>query len=224
MKKILITGLLVLLSFVGLAARAETVVSNIGAPSVGGNNISSEFVAATLFQMNAGDDYRLDSVATQFANNSNEAAAQTIVQIYSHSSDTDPFAGSLVASLNPNPLTGTSFGSTFTTVTFTPATLVQLVADTKYWVVVTGLNTNSLQMNRTATQPTGTAGAAISSWFYNGSWIDMSSSWSNWSAISINASTGAAVESIPTLSEWGMIILSGLLALSTVFVLRRKHG
>jgi hypothetical protein len=32
-----------------------------------------------------------------------------------------------------------------------------------------------------------------------------------------------AATSIPTLSEWGMILLSGLLALGTIFTLRRKH-
>jgi len=40
----------------------------------------------------------------------------------------------------------------------------------------------------------------------------------------VPGTTTATTTSVPTLNEWGMILLSGLMAASTVVIMRRKQG
>lgn len=59
--------------------------------------------------------------------------------------------------------------------------------------------------------------------FYNGPASGLSNSQARWYDLSGGVPVVGAPTSIPTLSEWGMIILSSLLALGTILTLRRKR-
>jgi len=131
---------------------------------------------AVSFQMGA-QAHTLDNVKIALSSGvGTEASAQTFVELRSHDGTSTP-TSTVIATLNPNPLTGTTHGATPVAVTFTPASTITLQANTKYWIVARGIATNYLygRINATNSVPSNGAGTYLS---YNRS-IDGGTSWSD---------------------------------------------
>jgi len=126
--------------------------------------LSSVDHKAVSFQMGA-QAHTLDNVKIALRSGAGtEASAQTFVELRSHDGTSTP-TSTVIATLNPNPLTGTTYGTTPAPVTFTPASTITLQANTKYWIVARGgSSTDKLYwgVNSAASAPTNGAGTYLS--------------------------------------------------------------
>jgi len=145
---------------------------------------------AVSFQMGA-QAHTLDNVKIALSSGvGTEASAQTFVELRSHDGTSTP-TSTVIATLNPNPLTATAYGATPTAptvTTFTPAIPITLQASTKYWIVARGGSSANFlygRINGSGSAPANGAGTYLS---YNRT-IDGGISWSNagWNlAVQIN--------------------------------------
>jgi len=148
--------------------------------------LSSVDHKAVSFQMGA-QAHTLDNVKIALRNGAGtEASAQTFVELRSHDGTPTP-TSTVIATLNPNPLTNTAYGTTPTVTTFTPASPITLQANIKYWIVARGIATNYLHggVDNSGSAPANGAGTYLSYRLTNNG----GTSWSNigWDlAIQIN--------------------------------------
>jgi len=125
-------------------------------------HLSNVNYKAVSFQMGA-QAHTLDNVNIALGSGGGtQTSAQTFVELRTHNGTSTPT--SVIATLNPDPLTNTAYG-TPAPVTFTPASTITLQANTKYWIVARGGSpTNFLHggVNVTVPAPTNGAGTYLS--------------------------------------------------------------
>jgi len=177
------------------SAYAVEIIGNLTGTYIISTSLSDTFNKAVSFQMGAAA-HTLDNVKivlTAAVGGGTEASAQTTVQLRSHDGTNTPTT-TVIATLNPNPLTGTAYGTTPAPVTFTPASTITLQASTKYWVVARGISTNFLRWSRTnlGVAPTNGAGTYLAHVFTSDGGTNWGAPDTLYNAIQIN---GTAVSS-----------------------------
>ncbi len=166
---------------------ATEIIGNLtGSYNAAGTMIDNLYNKAVSFQMGAAA-HTLDNVKIVLAaQGGTEASAQTFVELRGHDGTNTPTT-TVIATLNPNPLTNTAYGTTPTVATFTPASTITLQANTKYWVVARGIAVNFLiwNMNSSSAVPINGAGTYLVYAISYNSGTSWSSS-SSYNAIQIN--------------------------------------
>jgi hypothetical protein len=194
---------------------AGVVYTTFPGPAGGGWCLGAGTWTATGVHTPAGSGYTLDSINAR---------------IQDASGNGDPFAfdlyndnggapGSLIASI------GNGFGhgsGTSDIFTVTPNSPISLSANTTYWIV---LSTSSgagctLAWADTGSNPAGSIFTYVGEGQYSGGWNRHNNSFQQ---LEINATGLATPTSIPTLNQWGMILLAGILGVGAIFSLRRQR-
>ncbi len=134
---------------------------------------------AVSFQMGV-QAHTLDNVNIALSSGGGtQTSAQTFVELRTHNGTSTPT--SVIATLNPNPLTNTAYGAAPTAptvTTITPAIPITLQASTKYWIVARGASSANFlngRVNSANSVPSNGAGTYLS---YNRT-TDGGTSWSD---------------------------------------------
>jgi len=177
-----------------------------------------------------GQAYTLNSVTLRMSAIGTGSNVPTL-DIYSGSSGPTTFVGTLTP---PGSYPTTGFPNLGTAVFTSPA--ISLAAGTTYWAVLHALNGSANPRNEWATTKTSLYGLGTGPGYSEISFRSTNAG-STWAAygngtpcqMTVDATlSGAAppptVTNVPTLSEWGMIIMAGLLALAAFVTMRRRSN
>ena len=162
----------------------------------------------------SGTRYQIDSIAVRLYGN--QPSVPYSVDLYSNNGGVPGFKITTIGS-------GITNGNSVDDYVITPSSPVPLLANSTYWILLSGtyLGSCDLGWEINGTNPTGGifdfVGQEINinqtGWAGSGSYQTLE--------IDASVFTASQSVSIPTLNEWGMILLSSLLALGAVFALRR---
>lgn len=209
--------------FLSANALAAVAYTTLPGPQNGGPCFGAANKSSTGIHTPAGSSYQLDSIQVRLHDTATATSTPFSFDVYD---DNGGVPGTLVSTIGTG--TGTAIGggsSTYDLYTVTPGSPIALNANTTYWIVASSSSVNSCAFgwSSNGTNPTGGIFTYVGEEQFTGS------DWNNrdgaYQQLEINVSVAAATvpTSIPTLSEWGMIMLSILLALAAVFTLRRQR-
>ena len=203
-----IFGMAVLL-LLSPGSHGATISNNLDQPGLGQSVITSSYYKAQKFTTDA-NTYTLNWVRIRLRANT---AGNLFARVYDDNGNLpNAEAGSLIVP---------SVGPTYDNHTCTPSAPIELSANSTYWVVV-GVTDGTGYYDWNYTASNSGSGAGFST-----RWAHSINAGSTWSAddtsphmmqVDVSASPP-----IPTLNEWGIIILSLLFVVSAYFLIRKRQ-
>ena len=203
-------------------ALADIVYTTMPGPQSGGSCFGAGNIVGVGIHTPVGSSYQLDSIQVRLHDTATAANTPFSFDVYN---DNGGLPGALVASVGAGNGTSDGVNSTFDLYTITPVSPIALNTDTTYWIVASSSSADGCAFgwSHPGVDPAGGVFTYVGEeQYFNGSWNNRDGYYNE---LEINASISApkVPSSIPTLSEWGLIALSSLLALGTIFTLRRNR-
>jgi hypothetical protein len=206
------------LSMAGLGAvHAQTVLyTTLPGPEDGGPCFGNANFAAVQLATPAGAPYQIGSAEVRM-HHANDASAAFTLTVHA---DNAGEPGAAIAPL------GTMAGhglSTYDLYTLTPASPVNLMASTSYWVVATSSSTDGCAFgwSRPGSTPSGVLTYVNERQFFSGGWNERLGQHFVLELRGVSAAPAAAVP-VPTLSGWALLLLAASLGVFSLRRLRRQ--
>lgn len=195
-------------AFLPATALAAVTFTTLPGPETGGPCFGNGNLASVGVEIPAGDDYTLNEVTVRLHDTSNGGTPFTLA-VYD---DAAGLPGSAVATIGSGTGTGT-----FDLYTLTPTAPITLQAGETYWITASSSSTDGCAFGWSfdGTDPAGsTFSYTGEQQFLSGSWNDRTGSYQQLE-IDADPAAPAATTSIPTLSQWGLLLLGvGVMAMA----------
>ncbi len=209
-KRIIGISVVVMLLLPFSVSHGAVIFNNLDQTGLGQGTISNSYYKAQKFTTDS-NNYTLNWAKIRLRSNTSGAL---FAKIYNDNSN--------LPNTEVGSLTVPSIGSTYANYTCNPSGSITLSPNGTYWVVV-GVSSGAGDYDWNYTDSNSGSGVGFSTrWAYS---TNAGSTWTGLDEEPFMMQVDASIsESIPTLNEWGMIILALLLLVSGYFLIRRRQN